>query len=242
MDISWKRISEPPMILLVTSFAAGAVLTATLTLGGEAAINKRDPIFDALSGQTSAQPGWSGQANFAVRGASPVTAQAISDTSNVAGLGELLPGLEAKVAANPDDADLQVLLAQTYVELGRREKATELLDKLDRQFPEDDRIPFIRARALMESDATADLRKAIHLFERDQACGKEANMAKLLASEASWQAAECCMQTHGGYAFAEEYDVERKYREARLYQIAPISTNLILSYIAEHVLELPRSY
>jgi alkylation response protein AidB-like acyl-CoA dehydrogenase len=67
-------------------------------------------------------------------------------------------------------------------------------------------------------------------------------MAKLLASEAAWQAAEACMQTHGGYGFAEEYDVERKFRETRLYQTAPISTNLILAYLAEHVLGLPRSY
>jgi acyl-CoA dehydrogenase len=67
-------------------------------------------------------------------------------------------------------------------------------------------------------------------------------MAKQLASEASWQAADMCMQTHGGFAFAEEYDVERKFRETRLYQIAPISTNLVLSYLAEHVLGLPRSY
>ena len=75
-----------------------------------------------------------------------------------------------------------------------------------------------------------------------QPCGAEANMAKLLASEASWKAADMCMQTHGGYGFAEEYDVERKFRETRLYQIAPVSTNLVLSYLAEHVLGLPRSY
>jgi acyl-CoA dehydrogenase len=72
--------------------------------------------------------------------------------------------------------------------------------------------------------------------------GAEANMAKLLASEASWAAADMCVQTHGGFGFAEEYDVERKFREARLYTVAPISTNLILSYLAEHVLGLPRSY
>ena len=72
--------------------------------------------------------------------------------------------------------------------------------------------------------------------------GEEANMAKLLASEASWAAADMCVQTHGGFGFAEEYDVERKFREARLYTVAPISTNLILSYLAEHVLKLPRSY
>ena len=73
-------------------------------------------------------------------------------------------------------------------------------------------------------------------------CGAEANMAKMLAADASWEAANACVQTHGGFGFAEEYDVERKFRETRLYQVAPISTNLILSYVAEHVLGLPRSF
>jgi acyl-CoA dehydrogenase len=86
------------------------------------------------------------------------------------------------------------------------------------------------------------MRKAAALFDAGHQCGPEANMAKLLASEASWHAAEACMQTHGGFAFAREYDVERKWREARLYQIAPISTNLVLAYVAEHVLGMPRSY
>jgi acyl-CoA dehydrogenase len=80
------------------------------------------------------------------------------------------------------------------------------------------------------------------MFDAGEACGEEANLAKLLASEASWAAADTCMQTFGGYGFAEEYDVERKFREARLYRTAPISTNMILAYIAEHVLGLPRSY
>ena len=84
--------------------------------------------------------------------------------------------------------------------------------------------------------------RAAALFDVGQHCGKEANMAKMLASEASWAAAEACLQTHGGFGFAEEYDVERKYREARLYQVAPISTNLILAFLAEHVLGMPRSY
>ncbi len=84
--------------------------------------------------------------------------------------------------------------------------------------------------------------RAVALFDAGTPCGKEANMAKLLASEASWKAADMCMQTFGGYGFAEEYDVERKFRETRLYRIAPISTNLILSYLAEHVLGMPRSY
>ena len=84
--------------------------------------------------------------------------------------------------------------------------------------------------------------QAAGLFEAGKHCGAEANMAKMLAAEASWEAAEACLQTHGGFGFAEEYDVERKFRETRLYQVAPISTNLILSYLAEHVLGMPRSY
>ncbi|MGK0172921.1 MAG: acyl-CoA dehydrogenase, partial [Gammaproteobacteria bacterium] len=104
-------------------------------------------------------------------------------------------------------------------------------------------IQFPIARAYASTEA-ADLmvRKAAALFDSGENCGEQANMAKLLGSEASWAAAEACMQTHGGFGFAEEYDVERKWRETRLYQIAPISTNLILSYVAEHVLGLPRSY
>ncbi len=85
-------------------------------------------------------------------------------------------------------------------------------------------------------------RSAAALFDAGRPCGEEANIAKLLAADASWRAAEACMQTHGGFAFAREYDVERKWRETRLYQIAPISTNLILSYLGEHVLGMPRSY
>ncbi|MFT5172944.1 MAG: acyl-CoA dehydrogenase [Gammaproteobacteria bacterium] len=90
----------------------------------------------------------------------------------------------------------------------------------------------------------ADLmcRSAAALFDAGQACGEEANLAKLLASEVSWQAAEACMQTHGGFGYAREYDVERKWRETRIFQIAPISTNLVLSYLGQHVLGMPRSY
>ena len=86
------------------------------------------------------------------------------------------------------------------------------------------------------------LRKACGLFDAGKPCGPEANMAKLLNSEAAWAAGEACLQTHGGFGYAVEYDVERKWRETRLYQIAPISTNLILAYVGEHVLEMPRSY
>jgi acyl-CoA dehydrogenase len=102
-------------------------------------------------------------------------------------------------------------------------------------------FPIARAYAQMRA-AELMVYHAASLYEAGQNCGAEANMAKMLAAEASWAAAEACVQTHGGFAFAEEYDVERKFRETRLYQVAPISTNLILSFLAEHVLGLPRSY
>ena len=102
-------------------------------------------------------------------------------------------------------------------------------------------FPIARAYAQMRS-AELMLREAIRLYDAGENPGEEANLAKMLCAEASWTAAEMCVQTHGGFGFAEEYDVERKFREARLYQVAPISTNLILSYLGEHVLGLPRSY
>jgi len=104
-------------------------------------------------------------------------------------------------------------------------------------------IQFPIAESYAQTEA-ADLmvKRSAMLYEQGENCGAEANMAKYLAAEASWKAADMCMQTHGGFAFAEEYDVERKFREARLYRIAPISSNLVLSYLAEHVLGMPRSY
>jgi acyl-CoA dehydrogenase len=102
-------------------------------------------------------------------------------------------------------------------------------------------FPIAKAYAATEA-ADLMVKKAANLFDSGVSCGAEANMAKMLAAGASWEAADMCLQTHGGFGFAEEYDVERKFRETRLYQIAPISTNFILSYIAEHVLDLPRSY
>ena len=102
-------------------------------------------------------------------------------------------------------------------------------------------FPIARAYAQMRA-AELMVHAGCAAFEAGQPCGEEANMAKMLAAEASWAAAEACVQTHGGFGFAEEYDVERKFRETRLYQVAPISTNLILSYVAEHVLGMPRSY
>ena len=102
-------------------------------------------------------------------------------------------------------------------------------------------FPIARAYASMQA-AEMMLRKAAALFQAGLPCGEDANIAKLLASEASWEAAEACMQTHGGFGFAREYHVERRWREARISRIAPISTNLILAYVAEHVLGMPRSY
>jgi acyl-CoA dehydrogenase len=102
-------------------------------------------------------------------------------------------------------------------------------------------FPIARAYAQMRA-AELMVGAAAALYQASEDCGAEANMAKLLAAEASWAAAETCVQTHGGFGFAEEFDIERKFRETRLYQVAPISTNLILSYLAEHVLDLPRSY
>ena len=102
-------------------------------------------------------------------------------------------------------------------------------------------FPIARAYAQMRA-AELLTHEAIRLYEAGENCGAEANMAKMLAAEASWAAGEACIQTHGGFGFAEEYDVERKFRETRLYQVAPISTNLILSFVSEHVLGLPRSF
>ena len=104
-------------------------------------------------------------------------------------------------------------------------------------------VQFPIARAHVNVEAADLMRiRAAELFDRREPCGAEANMAKLLAADASWEAANVTVQTYGGFGFAEEYDVERKFRETRLYQVAPISTNLILTYIGEHVLGLPRSY
>jgi acyl-CoA dehydrogenase len=104
-------------------------------------------------------------------------------------------------------------------------------------------VQFPIARSFINVEAASLMRyEACRLFDNKQPCGTQANMAKLLAADASWEAANACLQFHGGYGFACEYDVERKFRETRLYQVAPVSTNLILSYVAEHVLGLPRSF
>jgi acyl-CoA dehydrogenase len=104
-------------------------------------------------------------------------------------------------------------------------------------------VQFPISKAFVNIEAASLMRyKACELFDAGQPCGAEANMAKMLAADASWEAANACLQYHGGFGFASEYDVERKFRETRLYQVAPISTNLILSYVAEHILGMPRSF
>lgn len=104
-------------------------------------------------------------------------------------------------------------------------------------------VQFPLAESFVEIEAANLMRfRACELFDAHQKCGAEANMAKYLAAKASWEAANACLQTHGGFGFANEYDIERKFRETRLYQVAPISTNLILSYVSEHLLGLPRSF
>ncbi|WP_300452316.1 acyl-CoA dehydrogenase family protein [Accumulibacter sp.] len=113
----------------------------------------------------------------------------------------------------------------------------------DRPIGQNQGVQFPIAEALIEVEAANLMRyKACALFDAARPCGAEANMAKYLAAKASWQAANVCLQTHGGFGFANEYDVERKFRETRLYQVAPISTNLIFSYVAEHLLGLPRAF
>ena len=125
-------------------------------------------------------------------------------------------------------------------------KATEYAKEREvfgRPIGQNQGVQFPIARAYAATEAAALMvGRAASMYERGESCGAQANMAKLLAADASWQAADMCLQTHGGFGFAEDYDVERKFRETRLYQVAPISTNLILSYLAEHVLGLPRSY
>ncbi len=113
----------------------------------------------------------------------------------------------------------------------------------DRPIGQNQGVQFPIAKAYINVEAANLMRfEAARRFDRHEECGAEANMAKMLAADASWEAANACLQFHGGFGFATEYDVERKFRETRLYQVAPISTNLILSYVAEHVLGLPRSF
>lgn len=113
----------------------------------------------------------------------------------------------------------------------------------DRPIGQNQGIQFPLARSYVNTEAANLMRfEACRRFDAKENCGAQANMAKLLAADASWEAGNACLQTHGGFGFAEEYDIERKFKETRLYQVAPISTNLILSYVGEHLLDLPRSF
>jgi acyl-CoA dehydrogenase len=142
----------------------------------------------------------------------------------------------------------RILIAAECVGDGRWfvERATRYANErvvFGRPIGQNQGVQFPIARAHVNIEAADLMRvRAAELFDRGEACGAEANMAKLLAADASWEAANVAVQTHGGFGFAEDYDIERKFRETRLYQVAPISTNLILTYVAEHVLGLPRSY
>ena len=142
----------------------------------------------------------------------------------------------------------RILIAAECVGDGRYfiDKASKYANErivFDRPIGQNQGVQFPIARCYTEVEAAwLMVEKAAHLFDAGEACGAEANMSKMLASEASWRAGGVCMQTHGGFAFAKEYHIERKFRETRLYQIAPISTNLILSFIGEHVLDMPRSF
>ena len=150
----------------------------------------------------------------------------------------LLDGLNAE----------RILIAAECVGDGRWfiERATRYANErvvFNRPIGQNQGVQFPIARAHVNIEAADLMRwRAAELFDRGEPCGAEANMAKLLAADASWEAANVTVQTYGGFGFASEYDIERKFRETRLYQVAPISTNLVLSYIAEHVLGMPRSY
>lgn len=157
MDACSNRSPRSPVIGLLTGFSAGVVLVlliVVLALGSEVFTGKQDPIFDALTGPP-------GLADFSAPGLAPPK----TDTPKVASLRELLPRLEAKVATNADDADMQILLARTYLELDETKKAGELSLKLRAQFPQNEHLPFLRAKILMRSNTTSDLKEAISLFE-----------------------------------------------------------------------------
>ena len=131
--------------------------------------------------------------------------------------------------------------AYWFIDKARRYASERVV--FDRPIGKNQGVQFPIADAYIETEAANLMRfKACALFDAGQPCGAESNMAKYLAAKASWEAANMCLQTHGGFGFACEYDVERKFRETRLYQVAPISTNLIYSYVAEHLLGLPRSF
>jgi acyl-CoA dehydrogenase len=154
------------------------------------------------------------------------------------GLRQLMDGLNAERTLIAAEC---VGDAWWFIERARRYAGSRVV--FGRPIGRNQGVQFPIAEAYAETSAANLMRwRACALFDAGEPCGAEANMAKHLAAKASWEAANTCLQTHGGFGFACEYDVERKFRETRLYQVAPVSTNLILSHLAEHVLGLPRSY
>jgi cytochrome c-type biogenesis protein CcmH/NrfG len=158
MELSSHRIARSPIALLLAGFTIGASLIATLVLNTQSLTEKQQR-------PTAASPPSAYDRSEAPRVDVADLSHAVPAVAKVSSLNELLPGLEAKVAANPQDVDSQILLAQTYAELGQVQKGQELIDKLHQKFPENSRVPFARAKMLMAGTTPADLRKAIHLFE-----------------------------------------------------------------------------
>ena len=157
MDISWRKISRSPVVLLFSGLLVGMVFT-TLVFIDNVSTAPSDPVFNMLSGSTGSSPA---HMNLA----STTTSSSSAETPRVASLSALLPRLEAKVVAEPDDVDLQILLAKTYLELDQKQKGKELLDRIQQRFPQSQHLPFLQAKILMESVDMADLQKAVSLLE-----------------------------------------------------------------------------
>jgi cytochrome c-type biogenesis protein CcmH/NrfG len=154
MDISWRKISRSPVVLLFSGLLLGMVF-ATLVFIDNVSTTPSDPVFNVLSGSAGSSPAL----------ASTTTSSSTPEMPKAASLSALLPRLEAKVVAEPDNADLQILLARTYLELDQKHKGKELLDRIEQRFPQHQHLPFLQAKILMESVDTADLQKAVSLLE-----------------------------------------------------------------------------
>lgn len=157
MDISWHKISRSPVVLLCSGLLIGMVF-ATLVFIDNVSTAPSDPVFNVLSGSAGSSPAHANPA-------STTTSSSTTEMPKAASLSALLPRLEAKVVAEPDDADLQILLARTYLELDQKHRGKELLDRIQQRFPQNQHLPFLQAKILMESVDTADLQKAVSLLE-----------------------------------------------------------------------------
>ena len=171
------------------------------------------------------------------------TLAASQEASEASSLAMLASGPQGSWASNRRAASRRIRSAARTAACARASAYAREREVFGRPIGSNQGVQFPIARAHVQVSAAALMvDKAAAMFDAGQPCGTEANMAKMLASEASWYAADQCLQIHGGFGFAEEYDIERKFRETRLYQVAPISTNLILSHVATHVLGLPKSF